>query len=435
MNKLYTFTILVFLAHITLSAQTPNTLVQYESSTKGILLPNVDSMTRKAMAPTANETSLLVYDTDLKNFNYWNDTEWKQINSNQYVFPIENNVLMGERVGEDLDFDASPSSGRSNTFIGDLAGLQNTTGERNTFIGAGAGRENINGKSNTYLGLFAGGNMDYGLANVAIGDLAAAGSGGSSDSLTYSVVIGSFSLPIITSGTQNVFIGQSSGAEADSVYNTVVIGSQAGRKMSNSVGNTFVGSFSGHNTSTGNNNTFMGTNSGLLNTTGSQNAFFGFQSGFNNTTGKFNTFIGDFAGLINQDGDENVYVGKSAGVAQTGNKNIMIGRKAGGFGSKDIDNSIFIGYAAGDTITQSNKLVIESGDPNNPLIYGDFADNTLDFKATVTVDDLLRIKPTSTAYACNSAVVGSIHYFEPTHKLSLCTETGAGPVFGWVELN
>lgn len=415
-------------------AQTPNTQVHFESDNKGVLFPNVTTSIRTGLNPTVEELSLIVYDTDLKKYMFWDGIAWRQVNNDQYVYPEENNILIGERVGQNLDLDASSESGRSNTFVGDLAGLQNTTGHRNTFIGDGAGRENRTGNSNTNLGLFAGGNLNYGGANVVIGDLAGAGTNSPTDSLVNSVIIGSFALINASKAENNVFIGHRSGTDADSISSNTLVGYRTGEKLRGN-GNTFIGSSAGISTVAGSSNTFLGRESGFSNVTGFQNTFLGNSSGYQNTSGRFNTFLGDLSGLNNQTGSANTYVGKSSGFGNQGSFNVMIGRSAGGFNTTTIDSSVFIGYQAGSISPESHTLVIETGDQNNPLIKGHFEKNTLEFNAEVTIGKSVKVTPTLEALpTCDMNVEGLLIYDNSTNKLKICTEPTNGN-YMWVNLH
>lgn len=76
-----------------------NTHIQFETTDKGIIIPRMDSSVRNAVVPNLNEESLLVYDKNVKQFMFWDGSEWSQIgNRDQYVFTDEQNVLMGTNV-------------------------------------------------------------------------------------------------------------------------------------------------------------------------------------------------------------------------------------------------------------------------------------------------------------------------------------------------
>ena len=88
---------------------------------------------------------------------------------------------------------------------------------------------------------------------------------------------------------------------------------------------------------------------------------------FYNTTGSYNTAFGDAALYTNT----------------TGGTNTAIGRAAGGLNSTGSGN-VFIGYKAGYSETGSNKLYIDNSDTTSPLIYGDFANDTVTINGDLT---------------------------------------------------
>ena len=85
--------------------------------------------------------------------------------------------------------------------------------------------------------------------------------------------------------------------------------------------------------------------------TGKYNTFLGYEAGYNNTIGNKNYFIGYRSGYKNIDGYSNIFIGDSAGLSNTtGNRNVFIGNQSG------INNTIgnfnvFLGYEAGTSNT------------------------------------------------------------------------------------
>ena len=61
----------------------PNAYFEISSTTKGVLLPRMKSAERMALtpAPTATAKGLLVYDTDLSSYMYWDGVNWQTISS------------------------------------------------------------------------------------------------------------------------------------------------------------------------------------------------------------------------------------------------------------------------------------------------------------------------------------------------------------------
>jgi hypothetical protein len=85
--KSYNYSLLIIILFITgfLSAQSDSAIVEYESSSKGILIPRMDSTSRTAILTP--EEGLLVYQTsDPKGFYYFNGISW---------------LLVGDGIGTD----------------------------------------------------------------------------------------------------------------------------------------------------------------------------------------------------------------------------------------------------------------------------------------------------------------------------------------------
>ena len=195
--------------------------------------------------------------------------------------------------------------------------------------------------------------------------------------------------------------------------------------VTNTGNSVFIGEFAGLNDDLSNNrNVFVGRYSGTLNTTGNYNNAFGHYALTNNTTGQSNVAIGSNAMDFNETGTGNTAVGNSALYQVTGgNYNVAVGNQAlgGGGGTSNANvavgyralhsnqfsnntaigheaghenmygtGNIFIGYQAGKNTTAygpstSNILYIENSDSNTPLIYGNFASDSLVINGDLTV--------------------------------------------------
>jgi hypothetical protein len=154
-----------------------------------------------------------------------------------------------------LGVSAGSGSGNGNTFLGGVAGFNNSTGSANTFTGVAAGYSSTTGSVNTFTGYNAG--------------------------------------EFNTTGNSNTFTGGYSG-----IQNTT--GS----------GNTFIGDFAGWENRTGSNNTAVGYGAGY-DTTGDGNTFIGASAGPGTPYGGFknNTFIGYGSGNRLFNGSNNIYIG------------------------------------------------------------------------------------------------------------------------------
>jgi hypothetical protein len=148
--------------------------------------------------------------------------------------------------------------------------------------------------------------------------------------------------------------------------------------------NTFLGYATGYNNGTGTSNTFLGYGAGLSNTTGNSNTFLGANAGYTNTEGSNNNFVGTSTGFYNISGIKNTFQGNLAGNKNTtGSRNSYFGNSAG-YSNTIGNGNIFIGFKAGYYETGSDKLYIDNSDTATPLIYGDFAANTVTINGTLT---------------------------------------------------
>jgi hypothetical protein len=258
-----------------------------------------------------------------------------------------NNTFLGTSAG-------NSSTGSQNTFIGYLSGYSSTTGNYNTFLGHESGRRNTTGNYNTQIGHGAGYFGVTGGQNTMLGYRA-----GYANTTSYNTFIGYEAGRYTTSGNLNVFIGANAG-----------YGNTTGIK------NTFIGYQTGNATNTGDENTFVGYRSGTFNTSGEYNLFSGTEAGYSNTTGNYNTYNGYKSGRTNTTGYENVFLGANAGYTNaTGFRNVYLGNYAG-YSATGTGN-VFIGYQAGQNETGDSLLYIANSNDATPLIWGDFANDTV----------------------------------------------------------
>jgi hypothetical protein len=121
------------------------------------------------------------------------------------------------------------SSIASNTFIGNNAGVKNTTGNNNLFFGTNAGYSNTTGYYNYFSGTSAGQNNTTGGDNAFIG----ANAGYNNTTGSQNIFFGSASAFNLTSGNYNIFLGRNAGrtiangAAATSIENSLIIGNDA----------------------------------------------------------------------------------------------------------------------------------------------------------------------------------------------------------------
>jgi hypothetical protein len=117
----------------------------------------------------------------------------------------------------------------------------------------------------------------------------------------------------------------------------------------------------------------VGASSGWKNATGGYNAYLGASTAFNDPHGAYNAFLGYSCGFNIDHGYGNVFVGSQVGYNKgDGDFNVLVGWQSG-YNSGTGANNVFIGKQAGYSETGSNLLYIENSDATTPLIWGDFA--------------------------------------------------------------
>lgn len=317
-------------------------------------------------------------------------------------------------------------SGARNLYIGTLSNVANVNGNDNVGVGYGASQGVTAGNNNTSIGNQAGNTGNYSDA-VAIGRLCVIGhntSGsmamgyGANSTINYGIAIGyaAFADGSNTAG----YAPTSVGANAYAMRWGASFGYAAGlNDRTTATGNTYIGSNAGagtvaratnYNTSIGYsslyslingavNNTAIGSEAGYYNAA-ANNLFMGYRAGYNNTTGTPNTYIGYESGFLNQTGGGN----------------------------------IFIGYQAGYNETGSNKLYIENSNATNPLIKGDFTNDSVSIYGTLGVNSAGGIRMISSlSDATNKTMrITCRHYTNAEDDMMIINATSNGAVTGGV---
>jgi hypothetical protein len=315
---------------------TPNSSAMLEvrsNGNKGILIPEVTYAQRNSMSPLPQAAQgLLVFQTDSSGsypagyyfnssttttpiWHYFSGTGWLQTGNSgtnpsttfigttdsvNLAFRTNNVGRMLLTVNGSLELIGT----NNNTFVGNNAGIANTTGQNNAFFGWTAGYSNTTGGPNAFFGYAAGYHN--------------------------------------TSGQMNAFFGK-----------------DAGYDDSTGSYNSFVGEGAGQGNTTGTSNTMMGLYAGLTLGAGSYNCAYGSQAGLYNQA-YYNSFFGNASGLNTSSGTQNCFFGNSAGYYNTtGFQNTYIGANTDGDVAGDLYNATAIG--ANTIVTQSNSLILGSG--------------------------------------------------------------------------
>lgn len=131
----------------------PSSILDINSTSKGLLIPRMDSMQRKAITSPAN--GLLVYDTSLEQFYYRKSNTWVAVPIS--VDGLQDGIADYNRgnIYIGLGGDDADSTVVHNASYGTGALTMVKTGSHNTAVGSQSQSSNISGFSNTSLGRFA----------------------------------------------------------------------------------------------------------------------------------------------------------------------------------------------------------------------------------------------------------------------------------------
>ena len=252
------------------AAAHPSAMLDVSSGNKGLLVPSISLGNTGSTSPvSAPATGLLVWNTNASvtggngiGFYYWSGSKWQSLladnsgwklggnagtnpaihflgtSDNQPLLIKVNNtqagkidhVLQNVFLGADAGINNTPT-GRQNSFVGDSAGVGNTTGRANSFFGREAGRNNTTGNSNAFYGYLTGQLNEDGLDNTFIGTA----SGLTNTSGNYNTFIGSNTGVASATGHNNTMLGAFANVSADNLTNASAIGYGARVAASNSM--------------------------------------------------------------------------------------------------------------------------------------------------------------------------------------------------------
>lgn len=347
----------------------------------------------------------------------------------------DNNVAVGKDVARFL------KTGHQNTFMGVRSGFNNVSGSGNVFLGYYSGYnelgsnklyiENSNSSTPLIWGDFANDSVKvYGVLGVQDNYVFPTVDGTSGQVMTtdgagilsWSDAAVSDTLPLIIDADRDTYVHVEENADEDiirfydegterfrmngsnlEVVNSnrcVYIGASAGLN-STGFGNSFLGFEAGRDNTSGNHNiaigmyalssnttqsinTAIGNNALGQKTSGSYNVAVGYRSLISNVSGSNNTALGDLSGESNT-GSNNVLIGTASGQNGSGSNNVYLGRSAGNNATGD--NNIFLGRLAGSNANVSGQLYIENSSATNPLIWGDFTNDSVKVFGTLGVRD------------------------------------------------
>lgn len=339
------------------------------STSKGLLIPRMTEAQRTSISNPA--TSLVVYQTNNDAGFYFNagtpgTPSWiKLITNNDLGDPValvdsdsdtridvegtgDDDIISFELAGtEYLKIDTVNNTGNVPT-----ARIQFLNNGDNIIMGGNAGNSISNTGGNGVRNIIIGnnsGNGDTDYSNVFLGYNVASANG-----TAQNVAIGNEAARLGLN--RSVAIGHGAGA-AGGLDFSVAIGYEAAPSVSSSSFGTIVGNSSGTSLTTGNYNTLIGNHSGNSLVTGGRNTLLGSFSGYNTL------------------GESNIFVGDSSGYFETG----------------------------------SDKLYIENSASASPLIYGDFANDSVSINGFLAAQTGLQVTDGNVGFGTNN----------PTTKLDI----------------
>lgn len=357
---------------VAIGTATPSasSLLQLDSTSKGLLQPRMTTVQRDAISAPAE--GLRIYNTTTHKENFYNGTSWVEV-QNDTITGTLNKVAKFTPDGAHVGDSAITDSGSLVSIVSDTAITGDTTITGTTdIIGAtditGAttvtGTTDITGVTTIKSPVASPLSAAFVLLDSASGalPLEMRPSQGAKKNTFIGTDAGKSSGAL---AENNTVLGSSAGAAITSGSHNTLVGYLSGNLISTATYNTFTGAATGRLT-TGSFNTFLGGLSGYSNTTGASNLFIGFNSGNNNETGSSNTFVGTSSGSNNIGADYNTALGNFSGSnIDTGGDNIFLGYNSGRFISDsatpltEATNSIFIGSRSkASADAQTNQIVI-----------------------------------------------------------------------------
>ncbi len=331
----------------------PTAKVEIVATDKGILIPRLTTVQRTGIVSPA--VGLLVFDTNLQGFWYWNGTSWNSLPtanqtwstagnsgtnpSTHFVGTIDNKPLLLRTNNQRVGYIGIPGSD-GNIFLGRQSGASTTTGFSNIAIGQAALASNTTNNNLIAFGDSALYSNTTGLENTAVGSKALYLNIGGIDN----TAVGFHSLTSNTGGAWNTASGAHALASNISGHNNTASGYAAMNSSLTGSNNTANGHGAMGSSLTGSNNTAIGFSALAGNEDGNSNTAIGYQSLENNNHGVGNTAVGERALRRNQDGNDNSAFGRSADMGTTDLTNAAaIGSRA----RVDCSNCMVLGSISG----------------------------------------------------------------------------------------
>ena len=318
-----------------------NAKLDITATDKGLLIPRMDSVHRKAIP---NTVGLLVYDSTTKSFWVNNGVAWQNMAASASGWSLTGNSgttddnFLGTRDNRPLNFiTANIPSGKidkSVTSLGRGAYSAASDPAALRFIVAIGDKALSNSGPNT-------------INNTAVGSAALS----ANINGAYNTAVGAMALTSATEASLNTAVGSAALSANTTGSNNTAIGALALTSATEALYNTAVGQGSLSGTTTGSSNTAVGFWAMVANNTGGGNSAFGFSALGENRTGTGNTAIGRGSLGTNTDGSNNTGVGIFTSANPSATNATAIGANA----LVDASNKIRLGdeYV---TIVESNGV-------------------------------------------------------------------------------
>ncbi len=344
MKHLIVLALILVLSTHNISAQSvgigttsPNSssLLDLSSDSLGFLTPRMTTPDRLGISGPAN--GLLVYDTDLFSFMYFDGFAWVQIAIGGGGPPIGNDRI------EDIDFNTG-------VYVDQFLANDDTI----RFYSLGIEYLKIDPTGHIHI-TNTGGSVYLG-ENAGAADL-----GGFT---LQDIGIGTAALESNDTGEGLVAVGDSALSKNNLGFFNIAIGKSTLKNNTSGNNNTAIGTAALYTNTVGENNVAVGYESTGSNETGLGNSALGNQSLRHNVTGSFNTAIGEGSLLFNESGHSNVAVGTQSLLLNVNKSNLV---------------------AVGDSALYNNGFEAESpehGSHNTAIGSKSMYSNTIGFQNT-----------------------------------------------------
>jgi hypothetical protein len=313
------------------------------------------------------------------------------ISIKQITAPYNATYIIKDNAGNNSFEIRNSLASLGNTFVGNGAGIYNTTGYSNTANGVSSLYSNTTGSNNTANGMYALRSNTTGYYNTANG----MSSLRSNTTGYYNTANGMYALRSNTTGYSNTANGVSSLYSNTTGNNNTANGMYALYSNTTGSNNTANGMYALYSNTTGYYNTANGVYALRSNTTGYSNTANGVSSLYSNTTGYYNTANGVSSLYSNTTGSNNTANGYEAGrygsdgttENDSTNNSIYIGAetKSGAIHTTGNTNEIVIGYG----VVGAGSNTVRIGNSNMTSIGGQVGWTTLSdgrFKINRTTD-------------------------------------------------